>query len=160
MNDPAPRQIGYAFALPRLAARLAGCRVRRAEFSAWEAYGLGILVFGISCVFVARLFLPFVRPVALQGLVVFLLPFLMWVAFLLLYYVNSLTIAALRRLGRYSAITNNPFQHVVIMSLTTVIAFRFLRAECDWVKSLGVFWLGLLSLNLLSIFIEKLLHEP
>ena len=48
------REIGYAFALPRLIARLGGRHARRAEFSRWEAYGLGILVFGISCVFVAR----------------------------------------------------------------------------------------------------------
>ena len=160
MNDPTTGQIGYAFALPRLAARLAGRKVRRAEFSCWEAYGFGILVFGISCVFGARQFLPFVRPVALQVLVLFLIPFAIWVAFLILYYLNSLVIAPLRRLGLYSAITNNPFQHVVIMALTTGIAFHFLRDECDWVKSLGVFWLGLLFLNLLSILVEKLRREP
>ena len=36
-----PRPIGYAFALPRLVARLAGREVRRAEFSRGEAYGAG-----------------------------------------------------------------------------------------------------------------------
>ena len=55
-------------------------------------------------------------------LVLLLLPFAVWVAFLLLYYVNSLMAAVLRRLGLYSAMTNNPFQHFVIMSLTTLIA--------------------------------------
>ena len=133
--------------------------MRRAEFSGGEAYGLGILVFGMSCVFAARLLLPFVRPAVLQALVVFLLPFAIWMAFLFLYYVNSLAVAALRRLGLYSAITNNPFQHVVIMSLTTVIALHFLRDECDWVRSLGVFWLALLGANLLSILILRILRE-
>ncbi len=159
MNDPAPNQIGYAFALPRLAALLAGRKVRRAEFSRWEAYGLGILVFGVSCVFVARELLPFVRPVLLRGLVLFLIPFAIWVAFLILYYLNSLAIAVLRRLGLYSAPTNNPFQHFVIMAITSGIALSFLRDECVGVKSLGVFWLGLLGLNILSILIEKRLHE-
>ena len=159
MNDPAPGQIGYAFALPRLAARLAGRKVRRAEFSRWEAYGLGILVFGMSCVFGARLILPFVRPVALQGLVLFFLPFAIWLAFLILYYLNFLVIAVLRRLGLYSALTNNPFQHVVIMALTSGIALSFLGDECAWVKPLGVFWLGLVCLNLLSVFLLRILPK-
>lgn len=160
MNDPVPGQIGYAFALPRVVARRGGRNVRQAEFSRWEAYGLGILVFGMSCVFVARLFLPFVRPALLQVLVLFLLPFAIWVAFLILYYLNFLTIGVLRRLGLYAALTNNPLQHAVIMALITGIALHFLHDECTWVKSLGIFWLGLLFLNLLSILIEKLRHEP
>ena len=57
-DSPSGREIGYAFALPRLIARLGGRRARRAEFSRWEAYGMGILVFGVSCVFVARTLLP------------------------------------------------------------------------------------------------------
>ncbi len=158
MNDPAPRQIGYAFALPRLAARLAGRKPRRAEFSGGEAYGLGLLVFGISCVFVARL-LPVVRPVALQGIVLFLLPFAIWIGFLILYYLNSLVVALLRRLRLYRASTNNPVQHFVIMSLTTGIAVYFLRDECTWVKSLGVFWLALLGANLFSIVVLRVLGE-
>jgi hypothetical protein len=69
-------------------------------------------------------------------------------------------IALLRRFGHYSALTNNPFQHVVIMALTSAIALHFLGDECDWVKSLGIFWLGLLFLNFLSILAETLRHEP
>ena len=153
------RELGYAFALPRLAARLAGRKVRRAEFSRWEAYGLGILVFGISCVFTASLLLPFVRPIVLQCLVLFLLPFAIWVAFLLLFYLNSIVTALLRRLGLYSALTNNPFQHFIITLLTTLLAFLLVRDKTGWIQSLGVFWLALLGLNLLSIAILKLLHE-
>ncbi len=159
MNDPAPSQIGYAFALPRLAARLVGRKARRAEFSAWEAYGVGILVFGITVVAAARAILPLVRPVALQGLVLLFLPVAMWVAFLFLYYINALISAALRRLGLYSARTNNPFQHAVIMTMTTLLALHFLRDECVWVRSLGGLWLGLLSLNLLALLFEKVRHE-
>jgi hypothetical protein len=159
MNDPTKSEIGYAFALPRLVARLAGRKPRQAELSGMEAYGLGILVFGISCVFVARALLPVVRPFALYALVLFALPFAIWIGFLLLYYLNSLVIGLFRKLGLFSAVTNNPFQHVIIMSLTTGIACFFLRDECDWVKWLGIFWLGLLCLNALSILIEKLFDE-
>lgn len=160
MKAAATRQLGYAFALSRLVARLAGCKARRAEFSSTEAYGLGILVFGISCVFVARAVLPIVRPWALYLVLLFVLPFAIWLAFLLLYYLNSLVIVLFRRLGLYSAATNNPFQHILIMSFTSLIALYFLREERGWVKSLGVLWLGLLSLNLLSIFLERFLDEP
>ena len=115
-GSPSGREIGYAFALPRLIARLGGRRARRAELSRWEAYGMGILVFGISCVFVAHTLLPVVRPAFAQLLVLLLLPFAVWVAFLLLYYVNSLMTALLRRFGLYSAIDEQPistFRHHV-----------------------------------------------
>lgn len=148
-------ELGYAFALPRLVARQAGRAVRRAEFSRWEAYGLGLLVFGMSSVFVARLVLPFVRLGLLQLLVLLLLPFAVWVAFLLLYFVNAQIAALLRRFGLYPAPTNNPLQHFVIMTVTSGLALLFLRDECDWVKSLGVFWLGLLGLNLLATGLLK-----
>ena len=154
------RELGYAFALPRLIARLGRREVRRAELSRWEAYGLGILVFGISCVFVGRAVLPLVRPGVLPWLFLFFLPFAVWVAFLLLYYCTALVIALFRKLGLYAAVTNNPFQHVVIMSLTTLLATRLLRDESGWLKSLGIFWLALLGLNILSIFVEKLRDEP
>jgi hypothetical protein len=154
------RELGYAFALPRLIARLAGRRARRAELSRWEAYGLGILVFGISCVFAARIILPVVRLEVLQGLVLVLLPFAIWIAYLLLYFLNAQIVSLLRTLGLYSAPTNNPFQHIVIMSGTTLLAGLLLQDECAWLKSLGIFWLVLLALNLLSIAVLKLLHEP
>jgi hypothetical protein len=67
--------------------------------------------------------------------------------------------ALLRRFGLYSAMTNNLFQHHVIMSLTTLLALLLVRDESGWMKSLGVFWLGLLFLNLISILFLKFLHE-
>lgn len=161
LRHPADRrERAYAFALPRLIVRLTGRTARRAELSRWEAYGTGILVFGVSCVFAARLLLPLVRLGPLQLLALLLLPFGMWVAFLILYFIIAQLAAVLRRLGLYAAVTNNPLQHAVIMSLTTLIALAFLRDECDWVKLLGAFWLALLILNLTSVLVEKLRHEP
>ena len=117
------REVGYAFALPRSggaacrSAKRAGRNSAARKLTAWVS-----LVFGISCVFVARALLPLVRPLALQLLVLFFLPFAIWAAYLLLHYVNSLLAALLRKLGIYTAVTNNPLQHVIIMSLTTVLA--------------------------------------
>ena len=152
--------LGYAFALPRMLARALGRHPRRAEFSRWEAYGLGILVFGMSGVFAARLALPLVRPGFLTVVVLFLLPFALWLAFLLLYFVNAQVIALFRRLGLYEAPTNNPFQHFVIMTWTTGLALLFLRDENGWLKSLGIFWFALLLSNLCAILILRSRHEP
>ena len=41
------------------------------------------------------------------------------------------------------------------MTVTSGLALLFLRDECGWVKSLGVFWLGLLGLNLLATGLLK-----
>ena len=160
MNTAGPDQIGYAFALPRLLARLAGRAPRKAELSRWEAYGFGILVFGMSCVFAGRLLFPFVRPGLLQGLFLLLVPFAVWIAYLPLYFVNARVAALLRRLGLYTAPTNNSLQHFAFMALTSGIALFFLRDECAWIKSLGGFWLGLLACNLLALLILKFQHEP
>lgn len=159
MNDSPVLAPGYAFALPRLIARLARRKVRRAESSSWEAYGLGIVVFGISCVFVAHALLPLVRPFPLQLLVLFLLPFAIWIAWLLLYYVNALFIGFCRGLGLYSADTNIAFQHAIIMSLITLLSARLTYEETGWMQLLGIFWLGLVALNLFSIACLTILDE-
>ena len=152
-------ELGYKFALPRLLARSAGRKVRRAQFSAGEAYSLGLLVFGLHCVFAARAILPFVRTTALQALALLFLPFAIWIAFLFLYYMNSLVLALLRRAGLFAIVPNNQFQHVVISTLTTLIALAFLREESSWIRSLGVLWLALLAFNLFAIVLEKFLDE-
>jgi hypothetical protein len=159
MSHSTAREIGYAFALPRLVARLGGRKVRRAELSRGEAYGVGLLVFGIGCVFAARAILPVVRPLPWQLVIALFMPFAIWIAFLLLYFVNWLIVAFLRRLDLYSGRTNNSFQHFVIISLITFLAFRLAQDESGWLKSLGIFWLGLVGANLFSIVILRILRE-
>ncbi len=154
-----PPVSGYAFALPRLAARLGGRKVRRARWSRWEAYGTGLLVFGLSCVFVGRLISPLVRPIFWQLLVLLALPFAIWIGWLLLYYVASLLIALLRKLGLYSGGTNHSFQHVFIICLITILAALLARDETGWMQSLGIFWLALVGFNLVSIVGLRILDE-
>jgi hypothetical protein len=157
MSERKTRPLGYAFALPRLLARLGGRKVRRAQFSRCETYGSGLLVFGISCVFVGRVILPLVRPLPLQLLVLLLLPFVMWITWLLFFYFLSLLIALFRRLGLYSAGTNAPFQHVVIIALTTLLAVLLVRDAATWMQLLGALWIVLVALNLLSIALLQVL---
>jgi hypothetical protein len=159
MNGSEEHEVGYWFALPRLVAHWGGRTVRRAEWSRVEAYGLGLLVFAIGCVFLGRALFQFVRPGPLQLLCLLVTPVATWIVCLLLYCVNWLLAGLLRRLGLYSARTNNPLQSLVIISLVTLLAALFLRDEAVWLRSLGIFWLGLVALNLLATVILRLRHE-
>ena len=150
---------GYVFALPRLLARLRGWKTRRAEFSRWEVYGFGVFVFGFGCVIAGRLALPFVRPTFLRVFVLIFLPIAVWIAFLLGYFVNWLLAGGLRKLGLYSAPTNNPLQHFVIMSQFSFLALFLLRDSSVVMNSLGAFWLGLIGFNLLALFLLKFIPE-
>ena len=150
---------GYAFALPRVVAKLFGAKPRRAEWSAAEAYGFGALVFAIACVFSGRELSLFVRPWPWRGLLLLALPFAVWAGFVLLYYLLSLLIKLLRKIRLYTAPTNDPFQHVVIMFLMSLIALRFLRDPLGWISSLGVTWFMLVGTNIFCIFFERLLDE-
>ena len=146
---------GYLFALSRLIARLRGQEVQRAEWSRGEIYSFGFCVFGFACVVAARAVWPFVRPA-----VFLFLPLAVWIGFLLLYYFISLLARLLRCVGVYSAVTNNPLQHFVIMSLLTLLAGWLLLDPNIWLRSLGIFWLALVGLNLLAVALLKIRHEP
>lgn len=147
---------GYWFALPRLCARLGGQKVRRAEWSRWEAYGLGWLVFGIGCVFLGRALCTVVRPWPGRALCLLLTPIAIWLACLLIFFVNWLLAKLLRRLGLYSGRTNKPVQSFVIIALVTLLAALLVRDETGWLRSLGIFWLGLVGLNLGAEVIERI----
>jgi hypothetical protein len=147
---------GYWFALPRLCARLAGQKVRRAEWSRWEAYGLGWLVFGIGCVFLGHALFAVVRPWPWRALCVLLTPLAIWIACLLLYLVNWLLASLLRRLGLYSSRTNNPLQSFILIALVTLLAALLVRDETGWLRSLGIFWLALVGLNLGAELLERI----
>jgi hypothetical protein len=146
---------GYLFALPRLVARLRGQEVRHAEWSRGEIYSFGVFIFGFACVLTTRALWPFVRPALF-----FFLPLAVWIGFLLLYYFISLLARLLRWLGVYSAVTNNPLQHFVIMSLITLLAGSLLFDPHVWLRSLGFFWFSLIGLNLLALALLKIRHEP
>jgi hypothetical protein len=148
---------GYLFALPRLLARLCGHEVRRAEWSRGEIYSFGVFVFCFACVVAARSLWPFVRPISLRTLFFLLLPLVVWIAFLLLYFLNWLLAEMLRPPRLYSATTNNPLQHFVIISLFSFLALLLLRDSNVVMKSLGAFWLGLVGLNLLAFVLLKFL---
>ena len=148
-------RLGFAFPLSRLVARLCGRRVCRAKWSVVEAYGVCLLVFGINWVCAGWVVPLFVRGILFQLLVVLILPVVLWLIFLLLYYLISLLIRLLRRLGLYSAPTNEPGQHFFFVCLTTFLSLLLLQSENLWLQSLGGVWLALLGLNLVALALEK-----
>lgn len=154
-----PGERGYFFALPRLLVRLGGGNARRAEFSAAESYGAGIFVFAVGCVLAGRAIWEFVRAEDWRVLLLVLLPIEVWIAFLVWYYLNSLIARLLRRLGVYSARTNNPLQHAIIISVLTVLLGWLMATNGGWLRSLGVFWCALLAANLLAFGLLKILGE-
>lgn len=149
-------ECGYWFALPRLCARLVERKVRRAEWSRWEAYGLGWLVFGIGCIFLARYFFGVVESWPGRGLCLLLTPIAIWLACLVIYFVNWLLAKLLRRLGLYSGPTNRSLQSFIIIALVTLLAALLVRDETGWMRSLGIFWLALVGLNLAAEGIERI----
>ncbi len=148
-------EAGYWFALPRLCARLMGRKVRRAEWSRCEAYGLGGLVFGLGCVFFAHALFGVVRRWPFRALCLLLTPLSVWIGCLLLYFVNWLLAGLLRRLGLYTARRNNSFQSFILIALVSLFAALLVLDETGWLRSLGIFWLMLVTLNLSAGLIEK-----
>lgn len=152
-------ELGFWFALPRLLARLAGKKVRRAQWSALEGYGLGWLVFLFPCVFLWRGQLAVVRPIVFQIILFVLIPLAVWIGWLLLYFFVWLLAGLLRRSGLFSRPTNNPLQSFFIILIVSILALVFLRDEQFWLRLLGIFWLGLVALNLCAELILRLSDE-
>lgn len=152
-------ELGYWFALPRLLARMARKNVRRAQWSAGEAYGLGWLVFLFPCIFLWREQLTVVRSIAWQIVVFVLIPFAVWIGWLLVYFFVWLLANLLRRLGLFSGRTKNPLQSFFIILIVSLLALLFLRDEQFWFRSLGIFWLGLVALNFCAEIILRFSHE-
>lgn len=152
-------ELGFWFALPRLLTRMAGKKVRRAQWSAAEAYGLGWAVFLFPCIFLWHEQLAVVRPIAWQIVVFVLIPFAVWIGWLLVYFFVWLLARLLCRLGLFSGRTKNPLQSFFILLIVSVLALLFLRDEQFWLRSLGVFWLALLALNFCAEIILRFAHE-
>jgi len=64
-----------------------------------------------------------------------------------------------RKMGLCRTVTNHAFQHVVIISLISLLAALLVRDESGWMRLLGAFWIALGALNLLSLVALKILDE-
>lgn len=146
-----PPHCGYYFALPRLWALLNGRDARRYECNWMEAYGGGVAVFVISY---ATLLTQFHAGV----LIAIALLFVTWLAWLALFYLNSLVIDVLRHLGLCSALTNARAQNVIIGIETTGCAIA-LTMQPRWAL-LGWTWLLIVVANVAAAVVLVLVDRP
>ena len=98
-------------------------------------------------------------PVVVRIFAFVLTPILVWIGWLLVYFAVWLLAGGLRRLGLFSGSTNLSLQSFFILLLVSVFALVFLRSEALWLRSLGAFWLGLLTLNFCAEIILRCMHE-
>ena len=147
-NPEPPHGVHYFFSLPRLIATLRGHNAERSENNWVEANVAGTAIHVIIFVFVARFFL---EGLAWWKQALLLLPvaFVVWILWLILFYVNSLLIRCLRALGVFRNRSDARAQGFLIGLLTTACAAGLVVAG-SWMRVLGIFWLVLVSANLLA----------
>ena len=130
---------GYYFALPRLCALLRGHDWHRSENNWAEAYFGGVAVYLISC----ALLIAQSRAGALLGVAFFCAA---WIGWIVVLYLNSVVVRALRGLGIFCRLANPRAQNILIGLETTACALA-LTMHPRW-QILGAIWLLLVTANI------------
>jgi hypothetical protein len=141
---------GYYFALPRLCALAIGGDATRTENNWIEAYFGGVAVYVITYATVLAHF----RVTALGALV---LLFVVWIAWVLLLYLNWVVICVLRGAGIFRAVRNPRAQNVIIGIETTACAVAL--ATQTRAQMLGRAWLLLVAANLAAAVVLRLVNR-
>ena len=154
MQSPELDRPRFYFSLPRLIAKARGRSAERAEKNWLEANVVGTVVVLISYLMTARLLLSGTATwkqvaLALPTLVV------MWLAWLLLFYINSVLIRLLRSVGIMRQLSNARAQTLLIMVVTSAFAYQLL-ASATWTRILAAAWLASVALNLAAAMILAL----
>ena len=152
MRNPEPH---FYFALPRLIARAWGANDSPAETNWLEANVAGGLVHGIAYLFAALVFLRDLSP-GQQALLFLPLAVFVWLAWLLVLYINALVLRLLRAGGMLRKIPDDRAQGLLIGILTTTFAVALLRAGSCYGFAGGI-WLAALSLNFVAAAVLALL---
>jgi len=143
--EPSPK---FYFALARLVAKCRGGNGARTEQNWIEANLVGLAVFGISFLFLARLLPGHVSGWPAVALLV-PLAFVAFLSWLLVLYVNSLLLRLVRAAGFMRNVTDSRAQCILVAALTTVLAFCLLRSD-SWMRIAGAVWIIGVVLNFLS----------
>lgn len=141
----------FYFALPRLLAMLRGGDSRRAEMNGVEAWAASIAIFIITCFFFAGL-LPDNLVWWLCGLALAVLPFLIWLFWLLALYLNSLILNLLRSAGLFRALPQRRSQGVLIATIATAMALGLLQRN-SFGAEIGAIWLTAVAMNLVAALV-------
>ena len=138
----------FNFSLPRLFARCTGQVAQPTEQNWIEANAVGALVHLVVYLYAFELLLARSK-IWQQLLLVIPLAFAIWLFWLLVLYLNSLIIKALRTAGLMRALEDSRAQSFLICSMTTVFAGQLALTQ-SWTRFLGVFWITIVALNLVA----------
>ena len=150
MNTSDKRQ--FYFSLFRVITMFRGGDARRTENNAFEAWLIGLMVYSIHYLFFAILFIPSNLKPWLTALLLIALAFWIWLFWLLLLYVNSVIIAALRVGGLFRAIPTRRAQSILWGISTTAMACALLKSS-PAPRELGAIWLVAVVMNLAAAMV-------
>ena len=86
------------------------------------------------------------------------LAFAIWIAWLIILYINLLLIGLLRLCGFCRRISNRRVQSVLIMALTTALALQLAYTD-SWVRVIGMGWLLGVAANFFSFLVLSLIDN-
>jgi hypothetical protein len=141
MNEPR-----FYFALPRLLSKIRGGNGSRAETNATEAWLVGGGIYVVSYLY----FVEYLFPVAswlLRGLLLIVLAFLVWLFWLLVFYLNSLILMLLHRVGLFRALPVRRGQSVLLVIIATAMSAALIQRG-SFVSEIGAIWLTATAMNL------------
>lgn len=142
----------FYFSLFRLIAMLRGGDAGRAESNGFEARVVGLTIYAIHYLFFATLLLPSHHEPWPITLLLVALAFWVWLFWLLLLYLNSVIIKALRLGGIFRAVPTRHAQSILWGLWTTAMACVLLKGN-PWVHEVGAIWLVAVAMNLASAII-------
>lgn len=129
----------------------------RSENNWIEAHGVGWIIYLISFAFGAQLLWS--KTVGWKFIVdLVALAFAIWLAWLIILYLNSLLIRLLRLCGVCREISNRAVQSVLILALTTAFAMQLVRSG-SWLRIIGMAWLLVVAANFFSFLVLSLIDN-
>ncbi len=149
MNQSDKRSPQFYFSLLRVIAMLRGGDARRAESNGFEAWLVGLTIYSIHYLFFATLFIPSNLEPWLTALLLVALAFWIWLFWLLVLYINSVIIKALRLCGLFRRIPTRRAQSILWGISTTAMACVLLKSS-PFLRELGAIWLVAVAMNLAS----------
>ena len=148
---------GYYFALPRFFQKVRGGNATRSEANWLEAVVIGSAVYVISYLFAANLLLP--KLCWWQALIALpLLLFGLWIAWLIVLYLNSLIAKGCQACGLGADLPRRRVQSVLMAILTTIFSAQLLIASA-WLRWIGAVWIIAVTVNLAAALLLALFHD-
>jgi hypothetical protein len=145
MSAPEHKTSCY-FALPRLIYKLVGGVSERSENNSVEAYLGGIAIFAITYALLVDLLLRQLTGwQALLGCIALAIG--VWIFWVIVLYLNSLAIQALRACGLFRKTANRHAQNILVGIVVTLFAGELSRHDSS-IRWIGIVWLAFLIMNL------------